>query len=71
MEATPFTDYFGTPINIGDTVEFQVLLGYRKHRSKSKVYGFNEDFLFVSCNGIRKEFRLAPEEVIKVHKSNP
>jgi hypothetical protein len=70
MESTSFTDSFGTPINIGDQVEFQVLLGYRKHKSKSKVYGIKKDYLLISCNGIRKEFMLAPEEVIKVHKSN-
>ena len=69
MQKTPFTDYSGTPISIGDTIEFQALIAYRKHRSKSKVYGFTKYHLLISCNGIRKEFRLSPGEVIKVYQA--
>lgn len=58
-------DYFGFEYRIGDTIEFQVLIAYRKHRSRSKVYGFTESGPLVSCNGIRKTFQLRWTEVIK------
>lgn len=59
-------DYFGNPYSVGDTIEFQVLLGMRKHRSRSKVYGTYSEGILISCNGIRKRFRLKFGEVIKV-----
>jgi hypothetical protein len=59
------TDYFGNTYSVGDTIEFQVLIGGRKHRSKSKVYRITNDYVYISCNGIRKTFLLKHGEVIK------
>jgi hypothetical protein len=59
------TDYFGTPYNVGDTIEFQCLIACRKHRSRSKVYGFTDNGPLVSANGFRKTFQLKWGEVIK------
>ena len=59
-------DYFGNTYKVGDTIEFQVLIGFRKHRSRSKVYGITDEYVLISCNGIRKTFKLKFGEVIKV-----
>lgn len=59
------TDYFGNTFTIGDTIEFQVLIAYRRHRSKSKVYGITDDHILISCNGLRKTFKLRHNEVIR------
>jgi hypothetical protein len=63
---TEMKDYFGTPYAIGDIIEFQVLIGMRKHRSRSRVYGTYDGGILISCNGIRKRFRLKFGEVIRV-----
>lgn len=60
------TDSRGYTYGVGDTIEFQCLLAWRKHRSRSKVYGFTEHGALVSCNGIRHKFQLKWSEVIKV-----
>lgn len=63
---TSATDYFGNIYQVGDTIEFQVLIAFRKHRSRSKVYRITQDHIFVSCNGIREKFKLKHGEVIRV-----
>lgn len=66
-----FFAHSGQPVNIGDTVEFQVSIAFRRHRSRSKVYGISKcgNYLLISCNGIRKTFRLKEGECIRVVKS--
>lgn len=53
-------------VKIGDTVHFRILLAYRPHRSKSKVYGFTKIGPLISCNGIRKTFQLRWGEISRV-----
>ena len=59
-----------TSVQIGDKVEFQCLIGGRKHISKSIVYGVYENGVLISCNGIKKTFRLKFGEIRKVISNN-
>lgn len=60
-----------TDVNVGDVVHFKILIAYRPHRSKSKVYGIDELGVLISCNGIRKTFLLRWDEIQRVEKKRP
>lgn len=58
-------------VNVGDVVHFRILIAYRPHRSKSKVYGIEELGVRISCNGIRKTFLLRWDEIQRIEKAKP
>ena len=64
MQSKQFTDRNGNIVKVGDRVKFKVLIGWRAHISTSRVYDITPDYLLISCNGIRKGFRLRFSEVI-------
>lgn len=53
-------------VKLGDVVHFRVLLAYRPHRSKSKVYGFTKFGPLITCNGCYRNFQLRWSEITRV-----
>lgn len=56
-------------VKLGDIVHFKVIIAYRTHRSKSKVYGFTKFGPIITCNMHYRNFQLRWDEITRVQAS--